>query len=451
MRILSFIIALTASLSLYAQELNSAYFLDGYKYSHRLNPAFAPTRSYIGLPGIGGFGIATRSNLSQDNFLFPYNNGLTTFLSSKVSSEQFLSTLRQNNYLGADISVNLFSLGFWGNKGFTSVELTVKSGLSAKIPYEFFSFIKNLGTQEYYEITDFNLNSVSYTELSIGHARAINRNLNIGGKLKLLSGIANLDLQMQDIQVTTSEDEWSLKSTGVLYYNLPEKTEEGSYLNSYFNSAINYGFAVDLGMEYKFSGMLNGLNLSLAIMDLGFINWNKNTFYAYSNDNSWEFTGFDEFSFEVEAENNLNTQVDALIDGFSELDFFQDTQTTESLSFLNYYLRLGAEYKLPFLKAVSFGFLYTYKPINYYAPHEGRVSFNFSPFKLINLSVNYGVSNLGINVGGAINMDFPGIGLFIGSDSFTWRYRTIGNIPIPYGDLNLHFGLTLNLSSRRTL
>ena len=29
-----------------AQNFNSAYFLDGYKYRHRLNPAFAATRSY---------------------------------------------------------------------------------------------------------------------------------------------------------------------------------------------------------------------------------------------------------------------------------------------------------------------------------------------------------------------------------------------------------------------
>ena len=30
-----------------AQDLNSAYFLDGYKYRHRLNPALAPSRSYF--------------------------------------------------------------------------------------------------------------------------------------------------------------------------------------------------------------------------------------------------------------------------------------------------------------------------------------------------------------------------------------------------------------------
>ena len=48
------ILALAMAAPAFAQTLNSAYFMDGYKYRHRLNPAFASTRSYFGLPGPRG-------------------------------------------------------------------------------------------------------------------------------------------------------------------------------------------------------------------------------------------------------------------------------------------------------------------------------------------------------------------------------------------------------------
>ncbi len=450
MKKLTVIIAtLTASLSIYGQELNSAYFMDGYKYSHRLNPAFAPTRSYFSLPAIGGVSISTRSNLGQGNFFFPYENGLTTFMSSNVSSEEFLSGLKETNYLGADMSLNLFSIGVWGKKGFTSAELTIKAGMSATLPYEFFNFVKDPGTQGYYDIQDFNLGATGYAELSIGHAHAINDNISVGGKLKFLTGIANVDLQLQSVQVTTGEEAWSLKSSGAYYYTVPETSEGVSSVVS----SLNYGFAVDLGVEYKFDGLLKGLNLSFAVSDLGFINWKNNTLYAANNVDIWEFAGFDEISFDDESENDIGTQFNALIDELGELELFQDAVSSKKSSFLDFCLRLGAEYELPLPLDLSVGFLYTCNPGSFYTLHEGRFFLNLNPLKFINLSVNYAASNLGSSVGGIINFDLPGFGLFIGSDSIVWRYRSISNIPIPYGKLNfnLNFGITFNIGPRRTL
>ena len=447
MRILTFIIALTTSLSIYAQEFSSAYFLDGYKYSHRLNPAFAPTRSYFSLPGLGGLSVSTQSNMSQGNFFYANGNGLTTFLSSNVSSEEFLSAFKKTNYLGADVSVNIFSVGIWGKNGFTSVELTAKAGLSATLPYELFDFIKNPGTQGYYDIQDVNLSSIGYAELSVGHAHAINENLNMGGKLKFLTGLANVDLQMQSIQANTSEEKWSLNSTGDLYYTLPEDI-------SAIASSLNYGFAVDLGAEYKFGGLLKGLNLSLALSDLGFINWTKNTLYAPYTGEIWEFSGFDEIAFDESSENHLRTQINALIDELAALEIVQDTEAAKKFSLLDYSLRFGAEYELPLpLLDLSVGFLYSYNQRSLYALHEGRFFVNLNPLRFVALSVNYAASNLGTNVGGVVNLDLPGFGLFIGSDSFIWKYRSISGIPIPYGklNLNLHFGVTFNIGPRREL
>ena len=52
-----------------AQSRNS-YFMEGSYFRNDLNPALAPTRGYVALPGISGFGLNVTNNfLSIDNFI----------------------------------------------------------------------------------------------------------------------------------------------------------------------------------------------------------------------------------------------------------------------------------------------------------------------------------------------------------------------------------------------
>lgn len=116
-----YIALLAAALTLpaMAQEMNSAYFVDGYKYRHRLNPALAPTRSYFSLPALGGISANVRSDMGMKTFLYPYENGqLTTFMNGSVSSEEFLSQLKRNNDLNVNANLNLLSIGVWGEERF---------------------------------------------------------------------------------------------------------------------------------------------------------------------------------------------------------------------------------------------------------------------------------------------------------------------------------------------
>ena len=55
---------------LFAQSRNS-YFMEGSYFRNDLNPALAPTRGYLALPGMSGVGLNVSSNfVSIDNFLY---------------------------------------------------------------------------------------------------------------------------------------------------------------------------------------------------------------------------------------------------------------------------------------------------------------------------------------------------------------------------------------------
>ena len=80
------------------QNLRTGYFLDGYIYKYKMNPAMAPERGFFALPVMGNIGLGVETNLGLSTFVYPTSQGgLTTFLSPRVSSEDFLKNIADNN------------------------------------------------------------------------------------------------------------------------------------------------------------------------------------------------------------------------------------------------------------------------------------------------------------------------------------------------------------------
>lgn len=470
------------SVSAFAQNFNSAYFLDGYKYRHRLNPAFASTRGYFGLPAVGGISVYVQSDLGMSTLLYPYGDRLTTFMNSSVSADEFLGKLKKNNYLGADVSANIISVGAWGNKGFTSVELNVKGSANVNLPYDLFDFMKNAGARQSYDISNLGVRANAYAELSIGHSRSITEHLNIGAKVKLLVGLANVRAQIDNMNLLMTEDKWAVTANGSLSASvpglvIPTRAESGAEITgsqspddldfnnisfdadrlmSDLSSSLGFGAAIDLGAEYRFGGILEGLNVSAAILDLGFISWGSGL-SATTGEIGWEFDGFDDVSFDEGSDNTIGNQFEAMGDDLlNMLNFHKDQSGKARTDMLSCTLNLAAEYEMPFYHKMSVGFLYSSRIAGPYSKNEGRFSLNLSPAKWFGLSASYGISDLGSSLGGVINFDLPGFGLFVGTDYVFWNVTPpidgLG-FGLPYNKLrlNLNFGLTFNISRYRTL
>ena len=127
-----------------AAQNPTAYFMEGSTLRSQFNPAFAPLRGYVNIPGLGGLDINVSGNLSIDKILYPRNGKLVTLLDSSVSTADALSGLKADNLLGLDTRVNLIGFGAFtrNHKNFWSFGLNVRVNEDANLPYSLFEFIK---------------------------------------------------------------------------------------------------------------------------------------------------------------------------------------------------------------------------------------------------------------------------------------------------------------------
>ena len=480
MKKIYFILAIaisTAVLPVSAQQLNSAYFTEGYKFRHHLNPAFASSRSYFSI-ATGNINVGVNSNMGISTFLYPTADGrLTTFMNGSVSADEFLSRLNRKNILGVDAGVSLISTGTWGKHGFTSVELNLKSSSAVNLPKDLFDFMKNVGQRQSYNFSNLGVRSRNYMELAIGHSHSITKRLNIGAKVKFLLGIASADVRVDDVKVDMYEDQWRVDANGSLYAAVPgldlgtkaggeidfndisifEYDNDGSISSIISQAAkgLGYGAAIDLGASYE---IIDGLTVSAALLDFGFLSWG-NVVSAHTDNEPWTFDGFEKIAInDPESSTTIDKQIEAIGEAFKDfIVLYKDEQNGRRLEMLSATLNVGAEYKMPFYKRLSVGFLYSNRFSGPYSKYDGRFFVDIHPLKWFELSANYGISNHGSSFGATLSLDFPGIGIFLGTDNLFWDVTPPLmegiNIGVPYKRTNvsLNFGLTFNVSKLRHL
>ncbi len=471
------LLALVFCTAAFAQQVNSAYFTDGYKFRHQLNPAFAGSRSYFSI-GIGNLSVATRSNMGISTFLYPVNGGLTTFMNNAVSADEFMGKLRDRNLLGVDISENIVSTGVWGKNGFTTVDINLRSHTGVNLPKDLFGFMKNVGQSQSYNISNLGFRTRNYLEVAVGHSHAITDRLNIGAKVKFLFGLINAEGKVDNLKVNMTGEQWKVEANGSLYAAAPGievgtkagsnevdfdaisifEMEDGDSVSSLIKEAfggLGYGAAIDLGATYE---LIDGLTLSAAVLDLGFLSWGNVVSAHTDNSRPWTFDGFENIAVDdPDSPNSIDKQFEALGDDMKELiRLYKDNSIGRKLEMLTATLNLGAEYEMPFYRNLSAGFLYSNTFARAYSKYEGRFFVNVHPVKWFEFSTNYGISNVGSSWGAAINFDFPGVGIFLGTDNIFWNVAPVVeglalNVPYKKANVSLNFGLTFNISGQRFL
>lgn len=184
---LFFVLLLAGSL---AAQNPTAYFMEGSTFRSQLNPAFAPLRGYVNIPGIGSLNVSTSGNISLDKVLYPRNGKLVTLIDSSVSSAEALSGLKTRNLLGADTYINLIGFGAYARnrKDFWSFGLSLRTSAEVNLPYSLFDFIKN-GHEG--SIRDIGVAADSYLEAAFSYSfPLLDDRLYIGVRGKFLAGMA---------------------------------------------------------------------------------------------------------------------------------------------------------------------------------------------------------------------------------------------------------------------
>ncbi|MBO7467485.1 MAG: hypothetical protein J6T94_07390 [Bacteroidaceae bacterium] len=430
-----------------AQTLSSGYFLEGNLQRQMLNPAFEGEHNYIAFPLLGNINVGLNGNVGLSDFLYPYNKDgkkLTTFMSKTVDAADFLNGLPELPSVAADVDVTVLGAGFkaWG--GYNTLRLSLHADGDVHVPKAFFQFAKEGFQHNSYVFSNLSAQALSYADLALGHSHAIGENLRIGATLHLLGGASFADVAVEKLELQMSETEWAARSlanaeVGV-FGDMEFTFDEDGFPSDIEGrpSLSSLGFGMDVGLEYDFSGILEGLNASAALTRIGRIGW-KSAVKGTSGEGSYEYKGLGEINpNEMDLEEELG-QISEGIEGLVNLQFEESSgcHTTLAPS-----LRLGAEYSFPSYSKMSAAVLYTHD-FNQYLPfNEARFFLNLSPAKIFEASLNVGFSTYGASFGWMLNFHPKGFALFAGTDYMVFRITPQG---IPVNHLNANVCLGLNI------
>lgn len=437
------------------QNFRSGYFLDGFTYKYKLNPAFGSDRSFLSVPSVGYFSAGVETGLSLASFVYPTaDGGLTTFMSPSVSHEQVMKGFSEMNPINANVDMDIFSLGICSDKSFNSIDLSFKTDVRANIPGSLFSWVKE--TQDMLDMSNLGFNSDARLELAYGHSRKIGENIRVGARFKFLIGMAKAHYTMDKLSLNMTGEKWRVETLGSGYMAAPiglvtegadrritgfDIPEDPNIIIDDLFSSKNYGFAMDLGFSMD---LLKYITVSASVIDLGSIKW-KSAYKLGSPEDPWEYSGFTGIGSEESVD--INEQFSQLGDEILEVIYprVMDSEVAfkDKLSMT---ANVGVEVRMPFWERMSVGLLGTTRVDGPYSWTEGRASLNIALLRFFSVTGSFAHSTFGESLGAAVNFHPAGINLFIGMDSFKpFMNMTPQLVPIDSFSTNFCFGLNLSI------
>lgn len=385
-----------------------------------INPAKQPTCGfYLSLPIVPGiYTDFNNSSLTLSTIFKARADRPDSFI---INQEAITSALKEKNNINLEANITLLSLGFKVGNGYY-FNLSVNNRTTQNFVYPNLMEITKGNYREdntpiplhFYE------NFTNYNEYSVGLSKQLFNNFTVGGKIKVLSGIANVHTEAfnfdwytetaadsmyewtfeTDLNIQTSsiaDWELSIDSTGVAA-NFDNAVENIDPMKAVFSG--NLGFAFDLGVQYN---LKDKLILSASIVDLGFINWKTNP-EVLTQKGTFRFTGIDlaqYFSSLDDFQNGSQNIGDQIINDFADsLLNFIDPEITQVgyRTNLNTKIYGGANYFVT--KWLDFGLLYRGQFYNKQLFSSYTVSANANFLKGWSFSAAYSImDNLYNNVG----------------------------------------------------
>ncbi len=438
-----------ASGSAIAQNTNSGYFTEGYTYRYQLNPALAAGDScgFVAMPALGNLNVGMRGTIGLDNFLYNIDGRTTTFLNPKVDAGTFVNGLDDVNRLGMDAKIGVLAFGFKAFKGYNTVTLNVRANTQMRIPRSLFSFLKEGLENTTYDISDVKAHADAYIELGLGHSHKINDKWSVGGTMKFLLGGANIDAEFEKAHLTLGQDSWTAVTNAKLQSSIKGLTYEhdindrtgAEYIDGMDvdGAGLNgFGMALDMGAVFSPN---KDWSFSLAVLDLGFINWNNNMVASTNGDKTFNTNKYS-FNVNDEVANSFENEWDVMKDDLSALYELEDMGDEGSrTTMLGATINAGVEYTLPVYRKLKFGLLNSTRIHGDYSWTEFRLSANVAPVKAFSAGTNIAYGTYGFSFGWLMNVKVTGFNMFLGMDHTLGKLAKQGLPLSSNGSLN--FGL----------
>lgn len=291
-----------------AQTVSPVDFMRMNPYQMKSNPATElPYISVMGL-FLGNIGLDVRTSTLRYDNLFEFD---ADGRPASVNLRQFANSLKKSNYLGCEANVNLLTVYRRLEKGLVTFNYGVRmqsdikfnDGLFKLLGYGNGAFVGENNPVE----VNLDVDAMAYQELALGYQIKVNDKLFLGGRAKLLLGMAYINTDVFNAKLYTDPDSYALRVEDdiAMRMSVPRVlyAEDGKLMTDGLFNAIdlflNAGFGVDLGAEYRFDDKFSAV---ASINDLGFIHWGLNNMYGtgkvnnagqYYDDGGFLFNGLD--------------------------------------------------------------------------------------------------------------------------------------------------------------
>lgn len=347
---LNFAVMLTfllAAPALMAQKNFTMYNLNETAQSHYLNPAFRPkAKVFISLPiAMQSFGVSN-SGFNVNHLLKTRSQDDSLVFRPDIA----ISKMGKLNFMTAETYNEILGFGFMVKDNYFSFSVSNRFQSNVIYPKDLARFALEGNGKDFLgqraSLDGFGVNLTSYVEYAVGFNRKINDKLTVGGRVKLLSGMANVNTKKSKLGIFTDAETFNITIDGsASVYTSNVKPFYDTLAPDNYNplkdgfSFKNLGFALDLGATYK---LTEKIDVSASLLDFGRISWKTNTANFISNEVNYTFEGVDLKQF---LKDSTTTFLEQLSDTLENV--FSQEENAESYStglYTRFYL--GGTYKI---------------------------------------------------------------------------------------------------------
>jgi hypothetical protein len=441
---------------------NTVYYMGTLPQSYFMNPATQPQCDvYIGLPVASQINArVTTGSLSAGDFFFkdPLSDSVITWTHPNADPNDLLAKLNKVETWGGTIDFSLVSFGFRVKDMYFSFDAAVRNSITTSLSKDYFEFAW-LGNENdrTYDFSDMGVEVMEYMEFGVNISRHFGDQLQIGIRPKMLFGLATISTLSNSTTLYTSTEEWVLNSNAEARFAATGVTipvdEEGNIdwdQDFEFDSTIfsptgyqkilskNRGWGIDIGAHYK---PIDNLQVSLSVLDLGYIKWRESTHVAEVN-GTYVYDGL-----EADSVFDGGDFGQALLDTLKEnLNVTQSAGTFTTT--LNPKLFVGARYFLT--PGFDIGILSRTEFLPSYINQDLLLLANWHPIPMISISGSYNLlSKTHSTFGLGLGLKLGPFNVYTVLEDVPFKYDIVreGGAPIPLpveqNNYNVRFGVNL--------
>ncbi len=498
-RIMMLALVAISTIAVSAQQVNTLYFLENAPMRHTINPAFQPvSQGYVNFSPLGWMTVEIGNNslTLSDGLKYDASLGKTiTPLHPNADRQAALKAFKKVTLVNGDLTIGLVNFGFRiKKKGYLTIGLNERVEMGVTIPKSLPKFILDGGMKDLkgghndISLSNLGFRGTAYMEIAAGYSHQIDDKWTVGGKLKFLLGNFYADYDSKNLKIDATSSQWhivgdmGLDVAGPMNMDYLSRYVDGKNMqqvidgfkdksfstDSLMNNnniasmlkPVGYGAAIDFGFTYK---PIENLQISAAIVDLGFIYWTKASKYSCAIDTVFNGAGRIDYGDPKykDADGKFSTEIlgDTIVSNLKNLlkgIHFAGRGKKGMARMVSARLNVGIDANF-WDNRVGFGIVSATRLYDARLYEELTFGVAFRPVNWFNIAASYSLINNGkySNIGAGLSfMPYDGVNMTLTMDYLPTSYAKVPNsnqylIPDKMKSFNVALGFSICWGSNR--